>query len=172
MDQSIKRATILMGLLLWIQLLPLKAQDCPCCDPVYHQFDFWVGDWIVFDSLGQEVGTNTIARDQAGCLLVENWTSSRGGTGTSYNYFNRNDSTWNQLWVDSQGGILELKGRLEGGNMVLSSKLLRDSVSNLFYHRIRWEPEGPRVIQTWETLDENNQVITLLFKGFYKKESR
>jgi hypothetical protein len=159
---------MLLCALLGFQLSPLIAQDCPCCDPVYHQFDFWAGDWEVYDSLGQEVGRNTITREQAGCLLVENWTSSTGGTGTSYNYYNPADSTWNQLWVDSQGGILELKGGIREGAMVLRSQLLDNSGNAPFYHQIRWEQDGAQVIQTWETLDENHRIVALLFKGFYK----
>lgn len=31
------------------------AQDstsCACCDVQHDQFDFWVGDWIVYDTAG------------------------------------------------------------------------------------------------------------------------
>jgi hypothetical protein len=73
---------------------PVAVQECPCCGPEYRQFDFWEGEWIVYDSLESEVGRNSIVAAQEGCLLVESWTSSSGGTGTSYNYYNRIDSTW------------------------------------------------------------------------------
>lgn len=70
------------------------AQDCPCCSPEHRLFDFWVGSWTVYDSLDQVVGSNEIVKTQKGCLLVENWSSASGSTGTSYNYYQKTDSTW------------------------------------------------------------------------------
>jgi len=153
-----------------LTLLTANAQECPCCHPEYRQFDFWLGDWIVYDSLDNEVGRNTIVSGQNGCLLVENWTSSSGGTGTSYNYYNRIDSTWNQVWVDASGGVLELKGAFKEGAMLLQSARQQGSDGSSISHRITWESDGDQVIQTWETLDESNRVRSLLFKGYYRRE--
>ena len=34
----------------------VKAQDgCPCCTENHKQFDFWVGEWIVYDTAGNKV---------------------------------------------------------------------------------------------------------------------
>ena len=49
-----------------------SAHAAPCAPPEYHQFDFWVGDWDVFDVASQ---TNTFdavrgrARRQSRCLF-------------------------------------------------------------------------------------------------------
>jgi len=157
-------------LLTGVWTIQLNAQDCPCCRPEYQLFDFWLGDWTVYDSTDLIVGHNLIEKAQKGCLLVEHWTSASGNTGTSYNYFRRSDSTWNQVWVDEQGGVLELKGTFTDGAMVLRSQLVKGRNDSLIYHRITWKPSGPSVIQTWEVLDESMQVKSLLFKGFYRKK--
>ena len=146
------------------------AQDSPCGGPEHALFDFWLGSWTVYDSLDQVVGSNEIIKTQKGCLLVENWTSARGNTGTSYNYYQARDSTWNQLWIDDQGGILELKGKLVEGAMVLRGELLQGQQNQVYYHRITWEPMDGEVIQTWEVLDEKHVVKNLLFKGFYRRK--
>lgn len=146
------------------------AQDCPCCTSVHAQFDFWLGSWTVYDSLDQVVGSNEIVKAQQECLLVENWSSLRGSTGTSYNYYDQSDSTWNQLWIDDQGGVLELKGSFVRGAMVLRGKLQERPENRRFYNRIIWEPKDKEVIQTWELLNEKHEVVTLLFKGFYRKK--
>jgi hypothetical protein len=52
-----------------------------------------------------------------GCLLLENWTSARGGAGKSVNYYDPIRKRWVQTWVDGQGGIIAVQGRLEGGAM-------------------------------------------------------
>jgi hypothetical protein len=157
------------ALLILIQLsaMDLLAQDCPCCGPEYARFDFWLGDWNVQDTTGQQVGTNRIEKAQDGCLIIENWTSSSGSTGTSYNYFLKSDSTWNQVWIDDQGGVLELKGQRTGDSMVLQSELLKGTMLPLYYHRITWEKKRKSVIQTWEVLDEDLEVRSLVFKGIY-----
>jgi hypothetical protein len=167
-----KATLYLYGTLLFLltfSTVPILAQDCPCCEPAYNQFDFWIGEWVVYDSLGQQVGTNQIEKAQKGCLIVESWCSEQGSTGTSYNYFLPRDSTWNQVWIDDRGGVLELKGNLEGSSMVLTSILLKDQQGSGFYHRISWKPEGDQVIQTWEVLNASYEVRRLLFRGFYRK---
>ena len=146
------------------------AQDCPCCTPEHAQFDFWLGSWTVYDSLDQEVGSNVIVKAQKDCLLVENWSSVRGSTGTSFNYYDKSDSTWNQLWIDDQGGLLELKGSFVQGAMVLRDKLQEGPENRRQYNRITWEPGNGEVTQTWELLNENHEVVTMLFKGFYRKK--
>lgn len=159
-------SAVILSIVLSVQL---HSQECPCCGPEYGLFDFWIGDWTVYDSLDQEVGKNLIVKGQQGCLMEENWTSARNNTGSSYNYYLRSDSTWNQVWVDAQGGVLELKGGFDGKAMVLVSEKLSGPDGGYFYHRITWEPVQDEVIQTWEILDESFEVKNLLFKGFYRK---
>lgn len=77
---------------------------CPCCIPEFKQFDFWIGNWDVYDTLGNKVGENKIVTTQDSCLIQENW-KSQGQTGTSNNYYNKADSTWNQVWVSVTGGL-------------------------------------------------------------------
>jgi hypothetical protein len=73
------------------------------------------------------------------------------------------------VWVDDQGGVLELKGNLKQEAMVLRSDLLKGKESAMYYHRITWQPNENEVVQTWEVLDNTHQVKSLLFKGFYRK---
>ena len=99
-----------------------ETVDCTCCAEEYRQFDFWIGDWVVTDSTGKELGTNLIHSIQDGCGFQENWKSTKM-TGTSYNFYNATDKSWNQLWIDNKGGSLELKGSLVNGKMILKSEL-------------------------------------------------
>ena len=163
-----------------IMLLPvllvtifLQAQtsnaDCACCTETYNQFDFWIGDWVVFDTTGKEVGKNNIVKIQDNCVMQESWVS-KTMTGTSYNYYNFVDSTWNQLWVDNQGSSLVLKGQLIDGKMVLKSELLKGQRVDLYYNKITWEKNADAsVTQTWEILDPDGNLLALAFRGIYKR---
>ena len=38
------------------------VQIPPCSGEEYNQFDFWVGDWEVFNPEGQKVGENKVEK--------------------------------------------------------------------------------------------------------------
>ena len=166
-----------IALFLLIIVMPfgiLLAQDdepCPCCTSEHRQFDFWLGSWVVFDTLGNEVGINNIVLLQDSCLIQENWTGSGGGTGTSYNYYNSTDHSWNQLWIDNSGSVLEMKGRYEKGMMILESQYQKGMNMLMFKNRISWEemPDGS-IVQTWDALNECGKLQRRLFKGIYRKQ--
>ena len=75
-----------------------------------RQFDFWVGDWDVFNLNGQKVGTNSIQMFADGCGVMENWTDTVGGSGKSINYYDASTQKWYQHWIGSGGGALRYAG--------------------------------------------------------------
>lgn len=146
-------------------------KPCACCTQNHQQFDFWVGDWTVYDTTGTEVGKNTIIKLEDDCILNEHWRGASGTTGRSYNYFNKADSTWNQVWLDNSGGNLILKGNLKKeGIMVMRSELLQGQKGK-YYHQITWtKNEDDSVTQRWDIQNEKHETISLAFLGIYKKE--
>jgi len=154
----------------------IKAQsDCACCNETHKQFDFWVGEWIVLDSLGNKVGENQISKIEENCIVLEHWTGVKGGTGTSQNYYDKTDSTWNQLWIDNKGNILKLKGGLESGKMVLKSDSGTSGVkgenTHTYYNQITWsQNEDGTVSQLWERYDKNDKLVKTVFLGIYHRK--
>lgn len=149
------------------------AQDstsCKCCTPKHQQFDFWIGDWEVSDTSGNIVGKNNIVQLQNNCALQENW-SSTAMTGTSYNYYNQKDSSWNQVWIDNQGGSLILKGGIINGAMVMKSDLIAGTKVDFYYNQITWTQLGNGTVsQQWDIFDSQNNLLTTLFLGIYKRK--
>ena len=93
----------------------------PCStNPVYRQFDFWIGNWEVFALNGKKAGESRIERLLDSCVIQENWTSSQGGySGKSYNSYNAATGKWQQYWVDNKGGVTSYTdGRFENNKMV------------------------------------------------------
>ena len=39
----------------------LTAQKLPCSNPVYRQFDFWIGEWEAFRGMDQCISTTRLA---------------------------------------------------------------------------------------------------------------
>ena len=149
----------------------LSAQECACCDSLHSQFNFWAGEWEVFDTSGQLIGTNTISILQDSCVLMEEWQSSSGkSTGTSYNFYDADDGLWHQHWIDNKGGILNLSGSLIGNSMIMMS------VSNTkgglpTMDKIIWTPlENGQVRQVWKKSSNGGQTWFVVFEGLYKKK--
>jgi len=156
--------------LIWLNLSFMLAQTpCNCCEETHRQFDFWIGDWVVKDTTGTVVGKNFITKIEDDCVLKEQWTGASGTTGTSMNYFDKADSTWNQLWLDNGGNNLKLKGKLTMGKMVLKSDLVSTEDSN-YYNQISWSKnQDGTVTQLWEVFDESDKLLRTLFKGIYHR---
>lgn len=148
------------------------GQDCACCLEENRQFDFWIGDWEVFDTEGKKVGENLVHPIQSGCGLQENWTS-KTLTGTSYNFFNPADSLWHQIYIDNIGTVLELKGSYENGVMELVSESVLNSKGTFsWYNRIRWSvEENGNVRQVWDIVTDKDSVLQVAFDGLYVQKN-
>lgn len=158
-------------LLLTIVAYTMNAQTtntCACCTDSHKQFNFWLGDWDVYDTTGKKVGENKIEIMEDGCGLRENWRSNTQ-TGTSTNYFDPTDNTWNQLWIDNVGTILSLKGAFNNGIMELKSKMMEGKKVAFYYNVITWEKnKDGTVTQIWDVRENTGRLISRVFKGIYK----
>jgi hypothetical protein len=123
----------------------------------------------VFDTTGKIVGENLIIKLENNCIISEHWKDVSGGSGRSYNYYNSSDSTWNQVWVDSQGSNLVLKGNAEKNKMILRSELMPGKKVDLYRNSITWtKNEDGTVTQLWEILDKKDAILTTAFHGIYR----
>ena len=99
--------------------MEINRAPCKLGDPAspYRQFDFWLGEWNVFDKAGNPVGTSRIERILNECVLLENWKGQGGGEGKSFNTWNPGQKRWEQFWVDAQGVPIFFSGTLVQGEM-------------------------------------------------------
>lgn len=111
---------------------PPKPFDCSAAE--YRQFDFWVGEWDVVPNPattpkpataqpGREPARNLIEKIQGGCVISENWDDRQGGTGQSFNIYDRVRQQWHQTWVSNNGSLHEYWGELKDGKMVLVGEM-------------------------------------------------
>lgn len=161
--------TLLVSLVLFLlSFFGMAQTTCNCCTENHQQFDFWVGDWEVYDNSGKKLGENKVEKLENDCIVSENWKGTTGGSGRSYNYFNLSDSTWNQVWISSSGNNLVLKGKASPNKMTLRSELTKGEKGN-YYNRISWtKNENGSVTQLWEILDTEEKPTSVAFEGIYK----
>lgn len=148
---------------------PTPAPSPPACvAKEYHQFDFWLGSWVVRPpDQSAIIGTSQVTRASAGCSILEQWKAAKGSAGTSLNYYDSATETWHQLWVGGAGGILKLEGRFENGAMILIGETNQPGKSTPTKNRIIWTPLPHRKVkQEWST-SEDDQTWKISFVGIY-----
>ena len=163
---------LLFCLLFFIPFLNV-AQDsnCACCTTAHAQFDFWKGDWEVFNVQNEKIGENLVKKLEDNCILNENWKSLRGDSGKSYNYYDPSDDTWNQLWISNSGNILKLKGSASNDKMIMRSELSKGE-KGYYYNQITWtQNEDGSVTQLWEIYDPEGNLLSSAFEGIYRKKN-
>ena len=140
-----------------------------CSDPQAHQFDFWIGRWVVTEK-DKPAGTNTIERILDGCALLENWSGAQGSSGKSLNFYDRADQKWHQTWIDGSGGALFLSGEFENGAMRMEGERPAEGGQPASRHRITWTPlAGGGVRQLWESSVRGKEEWAVQFDGLYTR---
>ena len=167
-----KTLFLFLGSLLLVHSTMAQVEDCACCTKDHTAFDFWIGTWEVTLPNGTVAGTNTIVKEQDGCLLRENWTSANVQvTGTSLNFYNINTLQWEQVWIDNSGNPLKLKGNRIANQMILNSGPFKQEDGKEYRNRITWTVNKDRTVrQLWEVLDVQGTPVNILFDGLYSRK--
>ena len=142
----------------------------PCGDTASRQFDFWLGDWDVFDPAGKQVGTNRISL-LYGCVLHESWKAAKM-EGQSFNRYDAERGVWHQTWVDSQGSLLLLEGGVRAGAMILSDAATPGRKAEAI-NEIRWtRNDDGSVRQLWLASADGGKTWKTAFDGKYVRSGR
>ena len=105
-----------------------------CSAPEYRQFDFWIGDWEVFDVDNPSIKVARarvdnpsirVARARVepildGCVLQEDYQDTNGLKGRSFSIYDPSNKMWRQSWVTNRGQMLAIEGGLQAGEVVLA----------------------------------------------------
>jgi hypothetical protein len=118
---------------------PRSASGSPssaCAEFSYRQFDFWIGDWVVADVVSPAIVAHAkIDSILDGCVLREDYQATDGHAGQSLTVYDASRSVWHQTWVTNGGTLLEIEGKFENGEMMLSGRNQKGEVV-----RGTWKP--------------------------------
>ena len=154
------------GLLLILTLilaLYMEAQKSPCTtDPVYRQFDFWIGEWDVYAKNGKKAGDSKIELILDSCIILENWKSASVSQGIhyegkSFNTYNSTTKQWQQTWVDNVGGSTEfLEGYFESNKMIFLTKPFPLSKDTIAMRRLTFYNLGVDKVRQFGEISKDN----------------
>ncbi len=134
----------------------------PCTEPVYRQFDFWIGQWEAYGITGKKAGDSKISLILDSCIILEEWTSANtvSGvtyTGKSFNTYNAATKQWQQTWVDNAGGSTEyLKGKKTDNKLVFQTELFAFSKDTMAIRRLSFFDLGPGKVRQLGEITKNN----------------
>jgi len=150
----------------------MSLQAYPCRNqPGFKDFDFWVGDWDVTTADGTIAGSNRIEIAERGCVLLENWTNTSGGTGMSINYLDMTTGEWVQVWNAEGGSQINIRGGLTDAGMRLVGHLHTVGTGTTVPFRALFTllPDG-RVRQFFEQSNDQGATWVPWFEGFYTRK--
>ena len=117
------------------------ASSAACAAQPYRAFDFWLGDWDVFDVGGAAtpVARAHITRILEGCVVHELYEASSGGLrGESFSIYDRTRSLWHQTWVTDRGRLLQIEGGQREDRMMFNGSYLGDDGKNTLIRALWW----------------------------------
>lgn len=135
----------------------------PCSNPVYRQFDFWVGQWDVYALNGKKAGESKISIILDSCVVLEEWKSalSKNGftySGKSFNTYNAATNQWQQTWVDNAGGSTEyLNGTYTEGKIVFISRPFPYAKDSLAVRRLTFIRLSKDEVRQWGEISKDHQ---------------
>jgi hypothetical protein len=143
---------------------------CACCTEEYKDFDFWIGDWVVYTN-GQMVGFNKITKIEGDCVIRENWKSVVSShTGTSYNFYDKVEKKWRHIYIGNDGITVDIKGEYKDQKMIMIGEPVKDDKGNRIINKVTWynNPDGT-IRQVWEQSRDGGEAYVVQWEGIYRK---
>jgi len=172
------KAGVVLTVVLFAGLIGLAAHPVPsgesaksdsCVAPEYRQFDFWIGDWDVFDvdNASTKVACIRVDRILDGCVLREDYQGTDSLKGQSFSLYDAPRKVWRQSWVTNRGRSLVLEGKLQGDEMVLAGAYKSASGEETLVRGI-WKPVSGNVRERAVTSTDDGRTwkpwFDLLFR--------
>ena len=150
------------------------AHDSPCSSPAYRQFDFWLGDWDLYEK-GANSSTARVRVDRIldGCVLREHYEDKTGAVGESFTTYDTGRKLWHQTWVTNRARLLTIEGRPQDGSMVLTGAYYLEDGNEVRVRGI-WTPVNDGVRESAVISDDAGKIwkpwFDLLFKHRVQSE--
>jgi hypothetical protein len=150
--------------------VPAAARAAACTSAPYHQFDFFVGHWDVYDAAGKFQGTDLVEKRINGCAIYEQYTNPDGSVGIGLSAYQAEPKTWHQDFMSQSGLVVSLDGRPSiRAAMVLSGEDYPADGSRRLDKGV-WLVKSGVVEETWTVSTDGGKTWKTLFDGFFHRK--
>jgi len=127
-----------------------------CTAPEYRSFDFWLGNWDVYNvDDGKKSAQVRVSSILNGCAIREEYAGVDGSAGESLSSYDAVHKLWRQHWVSNAGAIVSISGDLTSGAMILAGP--EEGVRSSLVRGI-WKPEATGVRETGERSQDDGRT--------------
>ncbi len=153
-------------------LMKANKQAHPCrFEPKAREFDFWIGEWNVFNPAGIQVGESSVQLILDECVIFENWTNSAGSEGKSFNMYDATAGIWRQTWVAQSGTWTEFRGDWNGTHMRITTDNVKQPDGTFKKRRMTFTPNADgSVRQHGEMSADDGKTWTTEYDLTYRKK--
>lgn len=160
-------------IILSLCLFPAYGQTPPTNE---SQYDFWVGKWEVTwqeNNGGTGRGTNEIYKILDGTALEENFIvlegTNIGYKGRSISSYNEKNNAWKQVWVDNNGGYIELTGDIDGEDRIFKTKPVEQDGVTATYKMVFYDIKEDSFVWDWKKSTDGGQTWELSWRIHYRR---
>ena len=167
-----------LGIIILLFSVTGNSQKLPCSQPVYRQFDFWIGEWEAFGIKGNKAGDSKISLIIDSCVILEEWTSAalQQGlryAGKSFNTYNSEVKQWQQTWTDNTGNtIFYTEGIFEDNKIIYKTAPFKISKDTLAVRKLTFfNIEKNKVRQLGEISKDNGVTWVMEYDLEYRRKA-
>jgi len=134
-----------------------KQISCGSEDKPYRDFDFVLGEWDFLTADGKKIGEQVYTKKEEGCLILEEWTTLSGSTGTGMTFVDPATNLWRQVWM-SPAFHIDYSGSVnENGDMILEGTMYPNNGEKSSAVRGVWAKQSDGTIRQ-EFLKYDNKI--------------
>jgi hypothetical protein len=138
-----------------------------------HSLDFWVGSWNLSwtNAQGDTIhGYNHIERILNNKVIQENFAdSTRGFYGKSWSTYNPKTKNWQQVWTDSNGGMLQFTGAQYGDSLAFEMAPILLNGKQVIRRMLFYNISESNFTWDWQSAEVGKQNWQLLWRIRYTR---
>src|SRR5919201_1241590 len=151
--------------------LTAQLPQSACTSAEHRQFDFWIGDWDVFEADGTTKAAQVRVEPVLdGCVLREVYEDPTSLRGESLSAYDASRKVWHQTWMTNRGQLLVIEGKLQGDAMVLSGAS-RSANGQQMQLRGTWKQVADRVRETAVASTDGGKTWKPWFDLLFRRRS-
>lgn len=144
-----------------------SSAPAPCAASVYHQLDFFVGNWLVTDKSRKTLATDRVSKEFGGCVIWEQWFGARGSRGAGYSGYVPARRRWVQTFMNDRGTVLVFEGGPQAEGFVIEGPSYTKSGA-LGHDRVVFRTLLHGIVEEyWTTSLDGGKTSTVVFDGFF-----